>query len=573
MGFSRQAEISSRLLEISSAWAEVRAGREEIDADLARMILGGAAQFAESRIEPLAAVADREGCGLREGRVITPPGYRETWQALCETGWLGLDLPAHAGGPGLPLTLHTAAQMLFDRASPAFVMVAGATRSAAFVVNAFGDEEARREWLPRLVSGEWSATICISEPDAGSDVGRIRTRAEEGGDGLWRISGQKCWISFGDHDLTARIGHLLLARTGEAEEGTRGLSLFLVPDQVVVGSGGFRRNGITVERIEEKLGLHGSPTCVLRFNGAEGILLGEVHRGLPQLFLMIERMRLLTAGQGAATAIAAVDIAERYAQERRQGGAPEAPPVPIIAHADVQRQLAGMAARTYALHAFVLELAAVLDLAETGAEDQRALAAWLMPIAKNFGAETGFDAASAAIQVLGGAGYTKEWPAERLLRDSRILSIFEGTTGMQALDLLHRRLWKDEGRGLRILAERIRHEVAQAGDRKAAGMAVGILERLEALAEHFSELKTDRRTAETGADAFFRAAWAATFAWMSLRLVSLLDSPRDDLDRHLGALGRYGLCEAEAEMHAAEARSRIPADLVCAPWRYLAAED
>ncbi|WP_028035259.1 acyl-CoA dehydrogenase family protein [Chelativorans sp. J32] len=571
MSFARQADITARLLEVSPSWSELLSRREELDTGLIRMVIEGAAQFSENRIAPLAQIADREGCRLVNGRVVAPQGYKEAWHALCDEGWLGLDLPAEAAGQDLPLALHTAAQMLFDCACPAFAMLAGSTRSAVFVLDAFGDEEARSEWLPRLGAGEWSATICISEPDAGSDVGRIRTRADRGPDGRWRISGQKCWISFGDHDVTSRIGHLLLARTGPAELGTRGLSLFLVPDSLPDDSGGYRRSGIAVERIEEKLGLHGSPTCVLNFEQAEAILLGELNRGLPQLFLMIERMRLLTAGQGTATALAALDIAERYACERRQGGAPERAPIPIIEHCDVRRQLTVMACRTQALHAFVLELAAIIDLANfTGNEaegrDLEALSAWLLPLAKNFGAEIGFETASAAIQILGGAGYTKEWPAERLLRDSRILSIFEGTTGMQALDLLHRRLWKDEGRGLRILADRIRQEAARAADREAANLALDVLSRLEALAEHFSRLRTDRGAAETGADAFLRAAWACVFAWMSLRLVSLLDKPRDETDRYLGAIGRYGLHEAEVEMTAAEKRCQIPADLAAAPW-------
>jgi alkylation response protein AidB-like acyl-CoA dehydrogenase len=555
-GYRRQAEISLRLLRASSFWQQTLAAQEGLDDPTAAMILDTAAALAESELAELGPISDRVACRVENGRVITPEAYKPAWRAVCDGGWIGLDLPESAGGQGLPLALQTASQMLLDRPSLAFGMLAGSTRSGAFVLDAFAPTDIQEEWLPRLVTGEWSTTICISEPDAGSDVGRIRTRAEQVA-GSWQITGQKCWISYGDHDLTSRIGHLLLARTGPAELGTRGLSLFLVPDSTPTSP----RNGITVERIEEKLGLHGSPTCVLSFNGAEAILLGELNRGLPQLFVMIERMRLLTAGMGAATAVAALDIAEHYAVDRRQGGAPNQPPVPIIDHADVQRQIGRLAARTWIAHAFVLELAAIMDRAETATgsekEDLQALAAWLLPIAKNFGAETGFDSASAAIQVLGGAGYTTEWPAERLLRDSRILSIFEGTTAMQAMDLLYRRLWKEEGRGFKVFAGLLRQEASTAREDVGAA-ALQVLVRLEEITLAFSEMQAVSRAMEHATDAFFRATWAGTMAWIALRLAKFATDPRDNLDRYLGAVGECGLHEAQAEITAAAARVRGP---------------
>lgn len=561
-GFKRQADVSLRLLEASPFWQQTVAAHGELDSGTMRMILEMAAGFAESGLEQLGAISDRLSCYLQDGRVVTPEAYKPAWKMLGEGGWIGLDLPPHAGGQGLPLALQVASQMLLDRLCLGFGMLAGSTRSGAFVLDAFAPETIRTEWLSRLIAGEWSATICISEPDAGSDVGRIRTRAEQRADGRWLVSGQKCWISYGDHDLTSRIGHLLLARTGAPELGTRGLSLFLVPDTVTDANGNTSRNGIVVERLEEKLGLHGSPTCVLSFNEAEAVLLGEINRGLPQLFVMIERMRLLTAGMGAGTAIAALDIAEHYAVERRQGGAPDKPAIPIIDHPDIQRQLGVLAARAWGVQAFVLELAAIMDCAETEEGDRRkdlqALSTWLLPIAKNFGAEAGFDCASATIQILGGTGYTREWPAERLLRDARILSIFEGTTAMQAMDLLHRRLWKEDGRGLKVFASCLRQEAADASDRAAAGLALQVLEQLETLAQRFTSLQQERLAADFGADAFFRAAWAGVLAWMSLRLTNFLAAPRDDLDRYLGTVGICGLHEALADMTAAQARIDRP---------------
>jgi len=548
--YTRQAELSAMMLRTSAAWQALVAAGRGVDDDLLDMILGQAAVQAEEAIAPLNPDSDRIGARLVDGRVVCPPGYKEAWNAYAEAGWIAADLPEDLHGQGLPVAVQAAAQMLFDRACPAFVMVCGATRSAAFVLRRFGTEAMCEEWVPRLASGEWAATICISEPDAGSDVGRIRTRAEPDGE-RWRITGQKCWISFGDHDLTDRIGHLLLARTPGAAPGTRGLSLFLVPSVREDGA----RNAIAIERIEEKLGLHGSPTCVMRFDAAEGTLIGQEGRGLAQLFVMIERMRLLTAGQGVGAASAAAEIANRYAHERRQGGRPDAPPVTIIEHPDVRRQLYAVESDTLVALAFTLELAVLMDLAEaTGDEEAAALVAWMLPLAKNFGAETGFSAASGAIQILGGAGYTREWPAEQILRDTRILSIFEGTTGMQALDLLHRRLWGDEGRGLAAFLARFQEE-AQLADPALASLARSVAGDLAKLAADFAGLHDDRSRAEAGADSFLRAAWAGCRAWMGLRLIRIAGRFSGGVPMPLDALGKFAIEAAVADMAAHRIRA------------------
>jgi len=559
LSYSRQAEISARMLAASPSWRRLCELGRGVDAETLEMILAQAAGLAEEAVAPINVDADRIGCRLENGRVITPPGFREAWRAVADAGWLAGDLPEEAGGMGLPLAVHTAAQTLFDRACPAFVMLGGATRGGAFVLLRFTDEAMRGEWVPRLASGEWSATICISEPGAGSDVGRIRTRAAQADDGSWRISGQKCWISFGDHDMTDRIGHLCLARTGDPASGTRGLSLFLVPSVLDDGT----RNRIAIERIEHKLGLHGSPTCVMQFEDATGYLIGSEGRGLSHIFVMIERMRLSTAGQGVGAASAALDIGLRYAQERRQGGSPAEPPVVIAAHPDVKRQLAVIESRTEVVRAFLLELGVLLDLA--AAEDDaelRALVAWLMPLAKNFGAETAFEVASGAIQILGGAGYTNEWPAEQILRDTRILSIFEGTTGIQALDLLHRRLWGEEAAGLHAFLGLMKQEAetVRGADAASADLALSIGERFESLAGRYAKMQERRVAAEAGADPFMRAAWAAARAWMALRLICM--GGEDETGSRLAALGRFALLEAEADLlSAAYLAEHLPNEL------------
>lgn len=558
MGFSDQADLSLRLLRASPAWKRVCELADGLDEELAQQVLAGAADVAENLLAPLNRPADLEGCRIVDGRVKVPEAYHAAWAGFTGDGWLGIDAPEELGGQGLPLALQAACETLFDRAAMAFGMLAGATRSSVFVLDAYAEEPYRSLWSEKLLTGEWSATICISEPDAGSDLGRARTRAEQGADGTWRITGNKCWISYGDHDMTPRIGHMLLARTGDAASGTRGLSLFLVPNTKDDGS----PNGIMAERIEEKLGLHGSPTCVLSFEGTEAILIGKLNNGLPQLFAMIERMRLLTGCQGLGQALASLDLARAYAQERKQGGAPSEPPIPINRHADVQRQLAEMASRAYTFQAFILELGGILDLsakhpdASVRAENAD-LAAFLLPIAKNFGGAIGFDVASRAIQVFGGAGYTQEWPVEQYLRDSRILTIYEGTTGMQALDLLYRRLWKDEGRGIHAFARLMQADIDQASATHAdqAELAQSVLSRFTGLAGILDEQQDERARIEYSADAFLNAAWAAVSAWMGLRLVVAADD-----NAQLAAAGRLRLREADIALVEAVARTQIPTD-------------
>ncbi|MFD1913742.1 acyl-CoA dehydrogenase family protein [Halodurantibacterium flavum] len=525
-------EQTRALMAVTPGW-QVQAEAAGLDDATVTAILSEAAKFAEGVLAPLNPVADRTGCRLQDGRVATPPGYAGAWLRLGQDGWLSMDLAEGAGGQGLPLTLHAAAAPFFEGAAMAFMMLAGSTRAAAHLLTQTGGAVAA-EWVPRLASGDWTATICISEPDAGSDVGRIRTRAEEV-EGGWRITGSKIWISFGDHDMADRIGHLLLARTGPASAGTRGLSLFLVPDRTDSGA----RNGITVTRIEEKMGLHGSPTCALSFAGSEGILLGEAGRGLPQLFRMIELMRLQTACQGLGIAQRALAIARSYASERLQGGPPDAPPVPLGSHPDVRRQLLAIAAPTAVLRALVLELSTLMD-------GDEGLAGYLLPLAKNFGAETGFQAASGAMQVLGGAGYTREWPVEQLLRDARVIAIYEGTTGMQAQDFLIRRLIRDGGQTLGRFLDRARAGVAACRDEAARDTATAVLDRFDALSR---DLLAGAASPELAADGYLRAGWLAVTAWLACRLIEA-GSERE---------GRFALHDLSERMAGAEALCHLPA--------------
>jgi alkylation response protein AidB-like acyl-CoA dehydrogenase len=518
---------------------------DEALADTAEAILEEAARFAERVLAPLNPVMDREGCRLEDGRVKTAPGHAEVWAAFCEAGWQTLDKSPDHGGQGLPLIVWAAAQELFDRACVAFGMLPCSQGAASKLLEAHADDAIKTEWLPRLASGEWAATIVISEAEAGSDVGRIRTRAEPLADGEWAITGEKTWITFADHDLAPRIGHCVLARTPGGKPGAGGLSLFLAPSVLDDGS----RNAIAIRRIEEKLGLHGSPTCAVGFEGARARLIGHEGRGLAQLFAMITMMRLSVGVQGLGLASLSSAIALRYAAERKQGGAPGEPPAAIDRHADVQRMLLQGQARTQTLRGLVYATAVQADLAalETDPEAKaRAgdLAAWLLPLVKTLGGEVGFETASEAIQVLGGAGYVNDWPVEQALRDSRVFTLYEGTSGMQALDLVHRRLWRDEGRGLKAFLDLAR---ADLDDRPEAAALAFALDCLEDAAETLGGYRGEPREGEAGAYAFLQLAGLAATGWIALRLTGLDDA-------RLKAAGRFWLSDIEPRANLEHAR-------------------
>jgi alkylation response protein AidB-like acyl-CoA dehydrogenase len=406
-------------------------------------------------------------------------------------------------------------------------------RCAVRVIERYGSDSLKEEWLPHLIDGSWGATICISEADAGSDVPRLRTVATPGEDGLWLVSGEKMWISFGDHDLCSRIGHLVLARTRDASTTLTGLSLFLVPSEIAGET-----NHVLVRRIEEKLGLHCSPTCALGFENAKGWLIGTPGRGLSQLFTMIVGMRLSVGSQGAGIAGAAAALAWRYAAERRQGGRPDVPPVTIDQHGDVRRMLLAIAARAEVARGLVLTASAIDDLrtrepddvAKAEAADQLA---WLLPITKNFCAEAAFTCASEAIQVLGGAGYTREWQAEQYLRDARVLSIYEGTSGMQALDLVTRRVIGGEGRAMKAFLTRAKQDIEKSAGTWAAGQLSMLLEMLDVASQDL-----DAEQAAVIAYPFLQIASLATTGWIALRLANLSGNT---MNNHLAALGRHWL--------------------------------
>ncbi|MDT0507024.1 acyl-CoA dehydrogenase family protein [Novosphingobium sp. MMS21-SN21R] len=490
---------TGRQIELSYRIAEVRLARESwaaATADTCLAVLDGADKFARDVLEPLNIAMDRGGCVLVDGRVATASGHQSAWKEYVEAGWPTLEAAEEHGGQGLPAILAFAAQELFDRACPAFGMLPVPQRSAFRLIDAYGTQGMRAEWLPRLASGEWGATICVSEVGAGSDLARVSTHAEPNDDGTWSVTGEKCWISYGDHDLTDQIGHAVLAQT-VGPEGKKRPSLFLVPTLLPGGS----RNSVAVRRLEHKLGLHGSPTCALGFEGATGWLLGEPGRGLAQLFVMIANMRLAVGAMGLGIASASADVALAYASERKQGGRPD--PLPINQHADVRLQLLNALAPPTLLRGLLFAVANANDLAAHGDSEAAALAAWLLPIVKTTGGEVAFDVSGGAIQVLGGAGYTNEWPAEQALRDARVLTIFEGATGIQALDLTHRRLLADDSSYQVFLG---------IAGRCAEERLKACLSELQQAADW---LKANPTKADSGATAFLHLAAISALSWIA----------------------------------------------------------
>jgi len=440
----------------------------DLSLDVIHDILGEAGRFAGEVLAPINRTGDRHGAELRDGAITTAPGFKEAYQAWVAGGWSALAGPVEYGGQDLPQLINAGCFEMWNGACLAFGVAPLLTFGGAEAVAAHGSPELKQRYLAKLVAGEWTATMNLTEPHAGSDLNAVRTRAEPAGDGSYRIKGQKIFISYGEHDLTDNIVHLALARLSDAPKGTRGISLFLVPKVLPDGT----RNDVRCSSIEHKLGIHASPTCTMVFgdgDGAVGWLVGEEHRGLACMFTMMNSARLAVALQGVAIAERACQAAVAFAGDRRQGGAPTRNGngmAPIIAHADVRRMLATMRCLTSAARAICYATADAIDRArrcEKPAERRAASerAALLTPVAKAFASDIAVEVASVGIQVHGGMGFIEETGAAQHLRDARILPIYEGTNGIQAIDLVTRKLPLSGGEAVRRQIEAMRQIASQ----------------------------------------------------------------------------------------------------------------
>ena len=476
------------------------AGPETVEA-----ILSGAGRLCTGVMAPLNRVGDRNPARLENGIVRTPPGFAEGYRAIAEGGWIGLSAPTEHGGMGLPQTLNTAVGDMMAGACLALQLCPLLSQGQIEALEHHASPEMQALYLPRLVSGEWTGTMNLTEPQAGSDVGALTTRAEPRGDGTHAITGQKIFITWGDHDVAENVIHLVLARIPGAPAGTRGISLFLVPKLIPDAQGNpGARNALRVVSLEHKLGIHGSPTCVMAYEGATGWLVGDENGGMAAMFTMMNNARLAVGAQGIGMAEAAYQHALAYALDRRQGKTPRGAG-PIIDHADVRRMLAEMRAEILAARAIALACGVAIDMARaTGRADWAARAALLTPIAKAHGTDTGVAVADLGVQVHGGMGFVEETGAAQYLRDVRITPIYEGTNGIQAMDLIGRKMSDNGDAVFRLLQEVQDHAEGARG--RMPDLAGAVWDAAETLREASEWLiAADLTDRSAGAAAYLRA--------------------------------------------------------------------
>ncbi len=433
-------------------------GYEDATRDIMDAMLTEGAKLAQNVIAPTNTNGDRQGCHYdpESKSVTTPDGFKEAYKQFAEAGWTALSAPVEYGGQGMPHTLNTLAEEMMCSANLSLGMYPGLTHGAVNALIGYGTNEQKDYFLPRLISGEWTGTMCLTEPHCGTDLGLIRTKAEPQADGSYAISGTKIWITGGEHDLVDNIIHLVLAKLPDAPAGSKGISLFLVPKVLEDGS----RNPAFCGGLEHKMGIKGSATCVMNFEEAKGWLIGEPHKGLQAMFVMMNSARLMVGLQGLGVAEAAYQVSLGFAKDRLQSRslagpqAPDKPADPIIVHPDVRRMLLRQKATIEGSRALAYFTALNLDIAHTAenpAEREHAddMVQLLTPVVKAFLTDEGFFCANDGLQLMGGSGFTQDWPLEQLVRDARITRIYEGTNGIQALDLVGRKIGMNGGRALK----------------------------------------------------------------------------------------------------------------------------
>lgn len=470
-------------------------GLEDLGVDLYESILDEAGKFASNVLDPINASGDREGLKIKDGVVTTPTGFKAAYQQYVQAGWNNISLEPEFGGQGLPYILSTAVNEIMMGANKSFVMCSGLTTGAIEAISHAASDELKQKYLPKLVSGEWGGTMNLTEPGAGSDVGALKAKAIDQGDGSYRIHGQKIFITFGEHDLTDNIIHLVLARLPDAPEGVRGISLFLVPKFFVNDDGSLgERNDLRCVSIEHKLGIHASPTCVMAYGdheGALGYLIGEKNKGLAAMFVMMNMARLTVGMEGVALTERSYQAALSYARERIQGTDVETgQSVAIIEHADVRRMLLTMKSQVEAMRTLSLFLAQAQDISFRHADPSvrahhQGIVDLLIPVFKAWATETALKTTTLGIQVHGGLGFIEETGVAQYLRDAVISVIYEGTTAIQAADLVGRKVVKDQGKNLNILLGLMKATLIELQENTAlADIAKEFATAIQVLEEH-----------------------------------------------------------------------------------------
>ncbi len=545
-------------------------GYSDLDRDFTAAILEEAGKIARDVLAPLNPVGDREGCTLENGIVRTPNGFRDAFDLVREGGWPGLDCDPAYGGQGMPYVLHTAVGEMHVSANMALNMYQGLTHGAYSAIHAHGSEEQKATYLPKLVSCEWTGTMNLTEPHAGTDLGLLRARAEPEPDGSYRITGQKIFISAGDHDLAQNVIHLVLARIAGGPDGVKGISLFIVPKFLVNSDGSLGpRNALSVGKLEETMGIHGNATCVMNYDGATGFLVGEPHRGLQAMFTMMNEARLGVGLQGLAQAAAACQLAGTYARERLQGRAvagaenPDGPADPLIVHPDVRRALMDQRAFVEGGRAFALWAASLIDRSHrAGDAEAEALVSLLTPVVKGFLTDKGFDSCVQAQQIFGGHGYIEETGVSQFVRDARIAMIYEGANGVQALDLVGRKLGMDGGKHAMAFFEIVKGFIKEnAGDERLNADFLEPLKSaskdLQAAATYFVQNMKTPNAALAGSTDFLHLFGHVCLGLMWARMARAALDGDDDFHRAKLATGRYYMARLlpATALHLARIRS------------------
>jgi alkylation response protein AidB-like acyl-CoA dehydrogenase len=523
--------------------------------DLIEAILDEAGRFCAEVLQPLNRVGDEVGCKRNDdGSVTTPPGFKEAYKQFCEAGWPTLTVPEEYGGQGLPQVVGTAVSEYILSANHSFEMYQGLTAGAIASLLVKASDELKQKYVPKMATGQWTGTMNLTEPHCGTDLGLLKTRAEPNPDGSYSITGTKIFISSGEHDLSENIIHLVLAKIAGAPDNVKGISLFVVPKFLVNEDGTpGERNAVSCGALEKKMGIHGNATCVMNYDGAKGWLVGEPEKGLQAMFIMMNAARLGVGLQGLAQGEVAYQNAAAYARERRQSRAlkeserdPNAKADPIIVHPDVRRMLMEARAWNEGGRALVLWGALLVDLMRRSPDEverQQAedLLGLVTPVIKGYLTDKGFEAAVYAQQVLGGHGYIREHGIEQFVRDARITQIYEGTNGIQAMDLVGRKLPKDGGRAVRTFFELVGRDIAeakQAGD--PAGLAAALEPALQDLQASTMWLAqngmADPDNAGAGAYAYMDLMGLVSLGWMWLKMAAAsqraLDQGADDKPYH-----------------------------------------
>ncbi len=458
--------VMSELLDSETHYSKIPGG-EEATPDMVDAIIQEGAKFCEQVLSPLNQTGDQEGCTLKDGEVITPKGFKEAYRQYIEGGWPSMTAAEELGGQGLPNSLSMVMSEMVGTSNWSFGMYPGLSHGCMHTLEAHGSEEQKNMFLPKMVTGEWTGTMCLTESHCGSDLGTLRTKAEPNSDGTYSITGTKIFISAGEHDMADNIIHLVLARLPDAPKGTKGISVFVVPKYMPDDNGNpGERNALECGALEHKMGIHGNATCVMNFDGAKGFLIGEPHKGLGYMFTMMNIARIGTAIQGLGAAELGFQGSLEYAKERQSMRAlsgpknPEGAADPIIVHPDVRRMLLtqkAVAEGARALIYYAAQQADIVNRSNDEAERKEAdeLLSFLTPIAKAYLTEMGVESANLGMQVFGGHGYISEWGMEQIVRDARIGTIYEGTTGIQALDLLGRKVLMTQGESLKRFTKKV----------------------------------------------------------------------------------------------------------------------